>query len=348
MLPFDPASIFERVPQSRSFELQAALPAASTLIDTDAQRSIDKGIAYLISCQRRDGTIGTDAYAAPDMACTAIFGLALLSEGSTPRSGPHVRESRRLLNGMLDLVENRPLRTGVYEDATLVQRKIGMNADVFLAALYFSEVYFEAPGAEEPIRRALNKLVTHICETQGPDGTWGNRSWAPLLGTVLGWESLRSSAAAGIPVDASAKLAGEALLASLRKQTETEPQDWMHSFYKDASSLRVLYSLNYRDDPIFKDAVSRLLTATRDDSRPFLLAGGEEYLSFYLVTECLLKENRPDWKEWYPRVRKELVRLQNGDGSWTGHHCIVDRTFCTSAALLTLLAPRFSLPTSEL
>ena len=32
-----------------------------------------------------------------------------------------------------------------------------------------------------------------------------------------------------------------------------------------------------------------------------------------------------------------LNRIQNDDGSWTGHHCITGRTFCTSTALLVLL-----------
>jgi hypothetical protein len=35
-----------------------------------------------------------------------------------------------------------------------------------------------------------------------------------------------------------------------------------------------------------------------------------------------------------------ITGAQNADGSWAGHHCITGRTFCTSAALLTLLVDR--------
>jgi hypothetical protein len=39
-------------------------------------------------------------------------------------------------------------------------------------------------------------------------------------------------------------------------------------------------------------------------------------------------------------VRSTLTRVQNKEGSWSGFHCIIGKTFCTSAALLTLMADR--------
>jgi len=32
--------------------------------------------------------------------------------------------------------------------------------------------------------------------------------------------------------------------------------------------------------------------------------------------------------------------VQNADGSWSGHHCITGRTFCTAAALNVLTIDR--------
>jgi hypothetical protein len=122
----------------------------------------------------------------------------------------------------------------------------------------------------------------------------------------------------------------------------------MHDFYKHASSVRVLYSMNYREDPAFEQCVKRILEFARRDDRPFTQAGGEEYLSFFLVTECLLQDREAYWNTWYPTVREKLMRVQNTDGSWSGHHCIKDRTFCTAAAVLTLQAPNLSMPTSNL
>jgi hypothetical protein len=39
-----------------------------------------------------------------------------------------------------------------------------------------------------------------------------------------------------------------------------------------------------------------------------------------------------------------LTRVQDKDGSWSGHHCITGKTFCTATALLVLMADRAPLP----
>src|SRR5690606_24114456 len=128
---------------------------------------------------------------------------------------------------------------------TLVQRKIGRNADLFLSALFLAQLMGEAGYAEKDVRLALEKLTQTICREQGSDGTWGEDSWAPVLGTVLGWECLRAASSGGLRVDASATAAGDALLKQLRK-APTQGDNWMFEFYKNASSIRVLYSMNYR------------------------------------------------------------------------------------------------------
>ena len=74
--------------------------------------------------------------------------------------------------------------------------------------------------------------------------------------------------------------------------------------------------------------------------------GGEEFLSYLLVSESLVVKGGDKWKKWDRNITKLLARAQNGDGSWTGHHCITGRTFCTSAALLVLMADRAPVPVS--
>lgn len=68
--------------------------------------------------------------------------------------------------------------------------------------------------------------------------------------------------------------------------------------------------------------------------------GGEEFWSYWNLSEALVREGGNDWLKWDAAMGKNLSRIQNEDGSWTGHHCITGRTFCTSAALLVLLADR--------
>jgi hypothetical protein len=72
--------------------------------------------------------------------------------------------------------------------------------------------------------------------------------------------------------------------------------------------------------------------------------GGEEFLSYMNISETLLAKGGDEWKNWDKSICANLARVQNDDGSWSGHHCITGRTFCTSAALLTILADRAPVP----
>lgn len=66
--------------------------------------------------------------------------------------------------------------------------------------------------------------------------------------------------------------------------------------------------------------------------------GGEEFLSYMNVTDGLRARGGKEWTEWKPKMEGTVCEAQNADGSWAGHHCITGRTFCTGAALLTLLS----------
>jgi hypothetical protein len=74
--------------------------------------------------------------------------------------------------------------------------------------------------------------------------------------------------------------------------------------------------------------------------------GGEEFLSYLNISESLVVQGGDNWKKWDKSVTENLDRVQNGDGSWSGNHCITGRTICTSAALLVLMADRTPIPVS--
>ncbi|MDX2306160.1 MAG: prenyltransferase/squalene oxidase repeat-containing protein [Microscillaceae bacterium] len=66
--------------------------------------------------------------------------------------------------------------------------------------------------------------------------------------------------------------------------------------------------------------------------------GGEEFLSFMLTSESLVITGGEEWNNWKNRMNEMLAKIQNGDGSWNGHHCITSPVFCTAAAILALTA----------
>lgn len=78
-------------------------------------------------------------------------------------------------------------------------------------------------------------------------------------------------------------------------------------------------------------------TAQRDDVlNGFGNNGGEEFLSFLQTGESLVVSKDDDWKTWYDNMSGRILKIQNEDGSWNGHHCITSPVFCTATSLLIL------------
>jgi hypothetical protein len=64
--------------------------------------------------------------------------------------------------------------------------------------------------------------------------------------------------------------------------------------------------------------------------------GGEEYLSYLQTGESMIINNDHSWQNWYENMSGRLLKIQNNDGSWQGHHCITSPVFCTATCLLIL------------
>lgn len=78
-------------------------------------------------------------------------------------------------------------------------------------------------------------------------------------------------------------------------------------------------------------------TAQREDVlNGFGNNGGEEFLSFLQTGESLAVNQDKDWKNWYDDMSGRILKIQNKDGSWNGHHCITSPVFCTATSLLLL------------
>jgi hypothetical protein len=229
---------------------------------------------------------------------------------------------------------------------TQLQNKIGRHAHSFFAALFLAEVVGEGWDTD-PAYNALKKVIEAIVNGQTPEGNWRGESWAPILGTVMGWISLRAADFAGVKVGGSPDLVAKHLIGSMQANLAQVNGSWMHTLYKNATGIRVLYALGMENEEIAKRGFKEVLQLVSRDNTAFSQAGGEEYLAFHLITETMLQKGGADWKTWFPVVRDRIVDAQNSDGSWTGHHCITSRTFCTAAANLVLTSPYRYLPISQ-
>lgn len=313
-------------------------------VTPQSERAVRTGIEFLLKTINRDGSCGVDVGQPADIGCTSMVGLALLAQGNTPMEGPRSRELRDLRAYILRQTENMPSDDITSATGTQLQNKIGRHAHSFFASLFLSQLLGEGNNPE-PIRRGLRRVVEAVVSSQTTAGDWGNQSWAPTLGTVMGWVALRAADFAGMKVGAAPEKTAEHLIKKM--QTGTGNQGWMHELYKNATGIRVLYAMGMEEEAAAKTAFDNVVKTVTNDNTPFSQAGGEEYLAFHLITETMLQKGGEDWKKWFPVVRDKIIDVQNRDGSWTGHHCITSRTFCTAAAILVLTSPYRYLPISQ-
>jgi len=66
--------------------------------------------------------------------------------------------------------------------------------------------------------------------------------------------------------------------------------------------------------------------------------GGEEFLSYLMTSETLLIAGGDKFHQWQDKMQGRLTKVQNTDGSWSGHHCITSPVFCTAAVVQCLTA----------
>lgn len=331
---------------SRAAELDSEPGVKFEELTEKSERAVRRGTEWLMKTMHRDGGCGVDIGQPSDIGCTAMVALALMSQGNTPVEGPYSDKIRQIVQFMLKQVENMPSDDITSATHTQLQNKIGRHAHSFFAALFMAQVMGEGDDPEL-VRPALKKVVQAIVGAQTAQGNWKGQSWAPTLGTVMGWVSLRAADFAGIKVGGAPAKVGEHLIRQMTQQLGKRNGSWMHTLYKNATGVRVLYAMGREKEAIAVKAFKECRQLITKDNTAFTQAGGEEYLAFHLITETMLQKGGEDWQAWLPVVRDKIVKVQNSDGSWAGAHCITSRTFCTAAACLVLTAPYRYLPISQ-
>ena len=336
----------DAAPMPKSSKAESGDSGTFNEFTPQSERAVRRGDEWLMKTLHRDGGCGVDIGQPSDIGCSSMVGLALMAQGNTPVEGQRSREVQRIVSFLLRMVDNMPEGDITAQQGTQLQNKIGRHAHSFFAALFLSEVIGEGWDTE-PVRAALKKVISAIVSSQTPDGHWGNQSWAPTLGTVMGWVALRAAHYAGMKVGSSPDITAKHLVQQMSVSLNQNQGSWMHTLYKNATGIRVLYALGMEDEPVAKRAFTDVLGLVNKDNTAFSQAGGEEYLAFHLITETMLQKGGNDWATWFPTMREKVVGVQNADGSWTGHHCITSRTFCTAAAILVLTSPNRYLPISQ-
>jgi hypothetical protein len=139
--------------------------------------------------------------------------------------------------------------------------------------------------------------------------------------------SVRSSAKEARRAEASIEKAKQQ--GKLDKNAPVSAENLKKAGYSESEAMEYATSYN-----IYESAKR---TAQREDVlNGFGNNGGEEFLSFLQTGESLLVNQDTEWKTWYDDMSGRILKIQNPDGSWNGHHCITSPVFCTATSLLLL------------
>lgn len=321
--------------------------------------AVEKGAKWLVSTQGKDGGWGQDGgetsyvrqgehleSSGNDVANTAVAAAALLHSGSTPVTGEYRAALARAVDFILQRVDSSPLDS--LEVTTLhgtqIQRKLGPYIDTFLTSKLLAELDGQMGDARANahVRRALQKCVAKIEKNQLKDGSWNMAGgWAPILGTSMASRSLYMAQKKGVVVSETAMNKVKDYTANGAASPAAMPASAGVRLYQDAQALEQMSRTD--NDRRANGAQIKSITKNLSDQRyvmGFGSFGGEEFFSYLNISDSLRRTGGPEWEKWNADIKTKLVKLQNEDGSWAGHHCITGRVAVTSAAILAMLVDR--------
>jgi hypothetical protein len=323
---------------------------------------VERPLKWLIQAQNDDGSWGDSMKSpTPDVATTAIAGIALLRMGHTGSAGAYQESTRRAVSFVISAVERTPAdQIAINAPGTLPQRKLGRNIDTFVAAQFLAEALPTLPRGELQVRArsALDSCVRRIERVQAADGSYAKDGWAPLLASAFASNGLYRARDAGAKVSANTLEKGLQNLAGKydEKTGRFSTTDAAGvSLYSVAASgiaaLRIEQSAPAkpatREEKERKErAVETRKAAAAELAndrvlRGFGSYGGEEHVSYMLTAEAKAALGGSEWTEFNRGMRARLASIQREDGTWRGDHCITSTTFCTAASLITLaVAPK--------
>jgi hypothetical protein len=324
-------------------------------------KSADRGAEWLVKAQNKDGSWGMDQKTQPNVAATAIAGLALLSGGNTDREGPNP-QNVKALKACVDYLLTRGKKTKLGHDIaegeqSEVQTYVGVYAPTFYSVIFLSQIYgnraLDLPSdAYGEIKEVLTKLAETISKAQETDGSWHKNTYSSLQSTCLAWMALRSANSCGIPIRHATI---EKTLKFIRSQYNNGSKlfdggNSQNMIYATCSGVRIMHGMGLWNEKEDREAVKAFLNLVVKGqySQQFLTITGEDYPAALMMTHALIKQGGENWETWFGYVRTKLLKFQNKDGSWTATSCLQGRTFSTACSVLCLQTPYRLLPLEDL
>jgi hypothetical protein len=333
----------------------AVTPGIQTDVATAEQiaKARAQGADWLTKVQKDDGgwgagSWGTDDPKAPsDVATTAMAVLALVRDGGgvDAHRAAITRAANFVAGSVLEAPRDSPQVNGPTN--TQPQYKLGQLVDTHLAALMLGELVGQLDSETNVrVNQAHDRVIGKVQMAQKADGSFDGEGWAPVLSSSIAATSLVQAQQMGKDVAPevlersanyeASKVKGGGFDASAGAGVELYS---VATTLRGNSQAKATASGEDRKRAEEAERAAAQRVAADADGRlmaGFGSAGGEEMLSYMMISDTLVETGGDAWTTWNGKVGGYLVSTQNADGSWAGHHCITSRTFVTAAAMMSL------------
>lgn len=334
------------VPDSWNAPALADDPAAELArYNARIDRSVDRGLRFLASKQRKDGSF--DCPMEGNTGVTSLCVMAMLARGSTPGRGPHGEAINRGIDFVLAHRKDNSLLTG----------KTTSHGPMYshtISTLMLSEVSgMVDPVRQELIDEALAPAARLILDAQAirkPDAQQGGWRYQHNSGdsdmSVTGWAvmALRSCRSGGAPVPA--KAIGGAIRFVLNCRTKeggfgyTGPSD--PQLARTGTALLCLELCGRHGQEASRGAGDWILA-----NLPKRYGGANFYYGMYYCSQGMFQLGGDYWPKWAGVMYELLLRHQRKDGSWpagSGAEASAGPCYSTAMSVLALSVSYRQLP----
>jgi len=305
----DAPAAAERAPDPKQPETDDGAPE----LTAKASQSIDKGLTYLLSTQKKDGSWDSDGKGARSVAITSLSLMAFMSKAQFPGSGPYGKQLDRAKSWLL-----RKAKEGADGYLGTVMYEHG------LATLALSEMWGMTRDKtdDDAIQKALEAAVDVIVRSQNVGGGW---RYQPQMNagqdtsvTAMVFVALASARQAGIMVpDVTIKkfvayLEGAQAVGggfTYTPRTKTHP-----TIACSAGGAYAAQLAGQRDS----EMVSAALRYLQMQFPGMTDKGcGYYYYTHYYAIQAMVQAGDDRYAKWYPRIRDALISRQQANGSWS-------------------------------
>ena len=275
------------------------------------RESVDRGLAWLASAQNPDGSFGRGRLNG-NAGIVSLCALAFMADGSMPGRGRYARVVERALEYVLEHCTESGLVTNE-----------GANGPMYghgFATLFLGEIYGMTPE-DTRVRDALVRAVRLIENSQNDEGGWRYNPVpddADVSVTICQVMALRSARNAGIKIpkqliDNAVRYVRECQNpdGGFRYRRMSGPSGWPRTA---AGVATLFYAGVYEDDSIPRGLSYVRRVASPDGSGPS--AQAYYFYGHYYASQAMYLAGGDWWKDWWPRIRDELIQEQLPDGSW--------------------------------